>query len=284
MKPRAIFLDRDGTLIEDSGYLDAPEKVHLLPGVAEAVRAFSELGFRVIIVSNQSGVARGLFDEETLTAVHDRAAEMLAQEGAHLDAAYYCPFLAGDEATVAQYRLDSPLRKPQPGMLLQAAEEHDLDLSASWMIGDALSDVEAGARAGCSTILLDPQPRETYGHLKPTHVVATLTEAAELLKRLAPAPPPPGEEPAGEPPADETVLLLRQIRDQVDHLQRQERYHDFSFMRVFAALLQMVAIVTALWGVISILDERYTAAAAQLLLACFLQLGSLSAFVVDRFH
>jgi len=283
MQSRAIFLDRDGTLIEDPGYLDDPDKVRLLPGATEAVCMLRELGFRVIIVSNQSGVARGLFDEQALTAVHDRAAELMAQEGAHLDAAYYCPFLAGSEAKVADYRVDSPLRKPQPGMLLQAAEEHELDLAASWMIGDALSDVEAGARAGCSTILLDPQPRASYGHLKPTHVVATLAEAAGLLKQLAPAPPQ-SEGSTDEPPASETVLLLRQIRDQVDHLQRQERYHDFSFMRVFAALLQMVAIVTALWGVISILDERYAAAGAQLLLACFLQLGSLSAFVVDRFH
>lgn len=282
MKSRAVFLDRDGTLIEDLGYLDDPDQVRVLPGAAEAVRTFRALGFRVIIVSNQSGVARGLFDEQTLTAVHDRAAGLLAQEGADLDAAYYCPFLAGPEAAVAEYRVDSSLRKPQPGMLLQAAEEHELDLAASWMIGDALSDVEAGVRAGCSTILLDPQPRDSYGHLKPTHVVATLAEAAELLKQLAPGSQP--EELAAAAPADETIHLLRQIRDQVDQVQRQQRYHDFSFMRVFAALLQMVAIVTALWGVVSILDERYAAASAQLLLACFLQLGSLSAFVVDRFH
>ena len=154
MKRTAVFLDRDNTIIEDPGYIDDPDKVRLLPGAAEAIRGLREQGHMVIVASNQSGVARGLFSEATLSLVHQRLESLLAEENATIDAAYYCPFLPGSEAVVEAYRKDSDLRKPNPGMLVRAAKEHDLDLRRSWMIGDSSRDMEAGHRAGCRTILV----------------------------------------------------------------------------------------------------------------------------------
>lgn len=206
MKDAAVFLDRDGTIIEDSGYLDDPEKVRLLPGAAEAVRRFHAAGFRVIVASNQSGVARGYFTEKTLLAVHERMESLLKRAGAPLDAAYYCPFLAGDEATVETYRKDSPMRKPKPGMLLQAAKDLDLDLRRSWMVGDSPTDVEAGAAAGCRTVLIpravanasspsnaarERRVQSPSTTLEPTARTTTLLEAANLITARAIDEPSP---------------------------------------------------------------------------------------------
>ncbi|MFQ5413250.1 MAG: D-glycero-alpha-D-manno-heptose-1,7-bisphosphate 7-phosphatase, partial [Phycisphaerae bacterium] len=183
MKRSAVFLDRDGTVIEDTGYLADPDQVRLIPGSSGAIRRLRDTGSLILIVSNQSGVARGLFDEADLARVHERMETLLHADGAQLDDAYYCPYLDGPDAAVAAYRRHSDLRKPHPGMLLAAARDHDLDLTASWMIGDAPSDVEAGARAGCRTILIDPDG--TYEHngrgTKPTHVVRTLEQAADVI-------------------------------------------------------------------------------------------------------
>ncbi len=153
MQP-AVFLDRDGTLIEDSGYLRDVARVRLLPGVAETLRALRQAGYRLIVATNQSGVARGLLTEATLAAIHDRMRDLLAQQGVQLDAVYYCPY--HPEGTVEAYRRDSDCRKPECGMLRQAAADLGIDLPASWMVGDAERDVEAGRRAGCRTVLLTP--------------------------------------------------------------------------------------------------------------------------------
>lgn len=154
MTASAVFLDRDGTIIEDVGYIAKPADVRLLPHAPTAIRRFNQAGRLVVIVSNQSGVARGLFDEKVMMAVHRRVVEDLEKEGCRIDGAYYCPFLNGEHATVARYRRDSALRKPKPGMLLLAADELDIDLAQSWMIGDSARDAEAGRRAGCKTILI----------------------------------------------------------------------------------------------------------------------------------
>ncbi|GAG48670.1 unnamed protein product, partial [marine sediment metagenome] len=123
MTSTAVFLDRDGTIVEDLGYIGEPEQLRLIPGAADALRRFSREGYLVVVVSNQSGVARGLFDEADLSRVHARLEALLAECGASLDGAYYCPYLSGAEATVEAYRRESELRKPAPGMLLQAAGE-----------------------------------------------------------------------------------------------------------------------------------------------------------------
>ncbi len=149
-----VFLDRDDTLVVDSGYIDHPDKVQLVSRAAEAVRRIGRAGFRVVVVSNQSGVARGYFDEARLNEVNDRMRTLLSRGGAELDGIYCCPFLEGPEAKVEAYRCASDLRKPLPGMLLQAAKDLNLDLSRSWMIGDSARDIEAGRSAGCRTILI----------------------------------------------------------------------------------------------------------------------------------
>jgi len=143
----AILLDRDGVLIEDTGYPDDPEQIIVLPRVPEALRALQSEGFRLVVVTNQSGVARGKFTLERLDEIHDRLRSLLLAQGVELDALYYCPHHAG--GSVAAFTADCDHRKPQPGMLRTAALELGLDLDASWMIGDKESDVRAGHAAGC---------------------------------------------------------------------------------------------------------------------------------------
>jgi D-glycero-D-manno-heptose 1,7-bisphosphate phosphatase len=144
-KRRAVFLDRDGTVIHDSGYLGDADSVRLLPGAAEALAALQRKGFAPVVVSNQSGIGRGIVTAEAADAVHDRFASLLAEAGVTLAAAYYCPHKPGDRCKC---------RKPSPGLLQRAARELDLDLPGSVMVGDKASDVEAGRRAGCLTVLL----------------------------------------------------------------------------------------------------------------------------------
>ena len=140
-------LDRDGVLIEDSGYPHLDEHLRLIPGAAAAVKRLNDLGYRTVIVTNQSGVARGLFDEDRMHAFNALLLERLADEGARIDAVYACPFHA--EATVERYRHpDHPDRKPNPGMLLRAITEHDIDPTRSFRVGDQPSDMEAARRAG----------------------------------------------------------------------------------------------------------------------------------------
>ncbi|MEM6561206.1 MAG: HAD family hydrolase, partial [Planctomycetota bacterium] len=153
----AIFFDRDNTLIRNSGYLRNHREVVLLPGAAGAVAACRKLGFATITVSNQSGVARAMMSEADVRTVNARMDELLldTHREAVFDDHYFCPYHPDPAvASVRRYCVDSDLRKPKPGMLLRAAEEHDLDLARSWMIGDAARDVEAGQAAGCRTILL----------------------------------------------------------------------------------------------------------------------------------
>lgn len=145
---RAVFLDRDGTLIEDVGYPDAPEMVRLLPGVAEGLLRLRRAGFRLVIVSNQSGIGRGMIAPQDARRVHARMLELLGEQGIAIDLAKYCPH-APDEGC--------DCRKPAPRMLLEAAAELGLDLGSSFMIGDKCSDVEAGRAAGCATVILAPK-------------------------------------------------------------------------------------------------------------------------------
>lgn len=142
---RALFLDRDGVIIEDRGYMRRIEEVCLVPGAAEALRAFRDDGWKLVIISNQSGVGRGLISPAEMDAVHARCLELLRAEGIEVLASYLCPHLPEENCHC---------RKPSPYHLLEAAREFGLDLRASWMIGDRESDIEAGHAAGCRAILL----------------------------------------------------------------------------------------------------------------------------------
>lgn len=283
MSSKAVFLDRDGTIIEDRGYVRDPDDVALLPGAAEAIRRLADAGNLIVVVSNQSGVARGMFDEAALDRVHKRMEELLREHHAPLHGVYYCPYLDGPEAVVDTYRQKSPLRKPADGMLRQAAQELDIDLTKSWMIGDSPTDVQAGASAGCGTILIQKNGAVAKLPVAPTHRVKTLAEAAEILESK-PNSPNPVEKPGAAPSPDRTAELLQQISQQIDRAQRTKRQNDFSVLRLIGALLQMFAIVAAIWGTIALVDDATGPAVARILLAVFLQIASLTALAVDRFR
>lgn len=143
----ALFLDRDGVLNEDLGYVSRWEDFRFIPGAPQAVRAANEAGWLVIVVTNQSGIGRGYYTEADMVALHGQMAGALADEGARIDAIYHCPH--HPEAKVEVYRHpDPPLRKPNPGMLLQAIEEWPIDVPRSLMVGDKDADMEAARRAG----------------------------------------------------------------------------------------------------------------------------------------
>ena len=285
MESSAVFLDRDGTIIEDRGYISDPEQVSLIPGAAEGIRRFSLAGHLVVVVSNQSGIARGLLDESALAAVHERVEALLKAAGAHLDGAYYCPYLAGPEATVEAYRRTSDLRKPAPGMLFQAAREMNIDLSRSWMIGDSLCDLQAAEAAGCRAILIDRgEAPAAPAVVNPAYVAGSLIEAAALVEHHMQQQ---ADEKKNDTPTsreDEIVGLLAKIHEQLEHTERRQRQQDFSVLRLFGALLQMFAVVAAVWGFTALLGDQSAPATARLLLACFFQLASIGAFAIDRFR
>lgn len=154
---KAVFLDRDGTLNEEVQYLHRPEDFAFIPGAAESVRRLREAGYLAIVVTNQSGVARGYFSEAAVLELHRHIQRELSAAGTAIDAFYFCPH--HPDAVKAEYRRNCDCRKGKPGMLLQAAQDHNLDLGASWMVGDKLADVEAALRAGCRPILV----RTGYG-------------------------------------------------------------------------------------------------------------------------
>lgn len=188
MPDKAVFLDRDDTLIEDPGYINDPDQVKLLDGVPEALGELKALGYKLVVVSNQPAVARGIVTEEALAEIHDRLQELLAEKGAALDRIYYCPY--HPDAVIAKYRKQSDWRKPGPGMLLAAAEQMDIDLARSWMIGNSDSDIEAGAKAGCKTILVSPSSHHKQADSqalsagqKPDYTSVNIKEAVNIIKK-----------------------------------------------------------------------------------------------------
>lgn len=277
MKRAAIFFDRDNTLIVNDGYLGNPDEVRLVPGAAEAVARAKGLGYAVVTVSNQSGVARGLFDEDAVRSVNQRMDKMLrtASSQAVIDRHEFCPF--HPEAKVERYRQDSVLRKPKPGMILKAQQALDLDLSASWLVGDAPRDIEAGIAAGCRTILfVDPSvtrsPAADEGGVRPEFTVTTLKEALDIVERegvrpaerVAPAAakkgpagpaggsaaPPPPQGPRGDVKKEEgtgpvaTARLETLVMQLVQEVKRRnEREHtDFSVAKLLAGIVQVIVL------------------------------------------
>lgn len=153
MTAKAIFIDKDGTLIEDVPYNVDPARVRLMQGAGPALARLHALGYGLIVVSNQPGLARGYFATRDLESVYGRLRALLAPYRAPLAGFYYCPH--HPDGAVARYACTCSCRKPAPGLLLAAAAIHGIDLGRSWMVGDILDDVEAGRRAGCRTVLLD---------------------------------------------------------------------------------------------------------------------------------
>lgn len=192
MKNKAVFLDRDGVINEliyhkEMGIIDSPsfaEEYKMVPDVSKAINKFHELGFLVIVVSNQPGLAKDKFTTEDFEKVREKMRTELKKDGAEVDAEYYCfhhPY-----GKVEEYRKICECRKPKPGLLLQAAKEHDIDLSKSWMIGDGITDIQAGQKAGCNTILIGRMKCDLCKYMedegiKADHIVPNLFKASLII-------------------------------------------------------------------------------------------------------
>jgi D-glycero-D-manno-heptose 1,7-bisphosphate phosphatase len=173
----AVFLDRDGTIIEDVPYLSDPAGIRFLPGAIESLARLRRAGFARVLATNQSGIGRGLFTEARLAEIHAEFETRLAAVGASLDAIYHCPAAPPEDGEP-----DCPDRKPAPGMLLRAALELEIDLVASWMVGDKMSDVQAGLAAGCRSILLRPGgDPDTAGEAVAYQTAPDIAAAVELI-------------------------------------------------------------------------------------------------------
>jgi D-glycero-D-manno-heptose 1,7-bisphosphate phosphatase len=246
MNRPAIFFDRDNTLIVSNGCVKDPAEVRLVAGAADAVARARAMGFAVVTVSNQSGVARGMLTEEDVQAVNERVDELLRAEdsGAIVDRHEYCPY--HPEGEVDEYRAESELRKPKPGMLQKAASEMKLDLSRSWMIGDAPRDIAAGEAAGCATILfrdpsLPPSPAADEGSaVSADFSVDSLEEAMDMIQQQL-----THRAPATEIAAARSKDRLEQLAEQILHELRRRDEHahsDFSVPRLMAGIVEVLAL------------------------------------------
>jgi D-glycero-D-manno-heptose 1,7-bisphosphate phosphatase len=182
----AVFLDRDGTLVEEAGYLDRLERLVFFPYSVDAVRLLNRAGLAVVIITNQAGIARGIFKESFVAEAHRHITERLAAGGARVEAFYYCPH--HPEAVIAEYKKSCDCRKPQPGLLKRAALDLDLALDRSFVVGDRWHDLEAGQRVGARGVLV----RTGYGKteeaapssaVKPLAVVDNVMEAVSWILR-----------------------------------------------------------------------------------------------------
>lgn len=322
MPNKAIFLDRDDTLIEDPGYIDHPDQVKLLDGVAEALARLKAMGYELIVVSNQSAIARGIITEKALAEIHERLKQRLAEKGAYLDAIYYCPY--HPDGVIPKYRKESDQRKPSPGMLLTAAKERDIDLGESWMIGDSERDIEAGLRAGCKTILISSPSHQRQlepGAAKPDYEGVNMREVLNIIKKYhrsfaevktQTAPAKNEEQRAMEPETQrdgaETVQpqnhplqpeparaeqdvagtrteqLLGNILDQLKNMQRAEMFGEFSLMRLMAGIAQVIVLFCLLIAIWFLTSpvERGNSVLIALGFAMVLQTMSLTLYVMQR--
>jgi len=175
MKQPAVFLDRDGTINIEKNYLYRVEDFELLPGASEGIALLCRAGYRIIVVSNQSGVGRGYYTEADVQHLHQHLDQILKQSGAVVDAYYYCPH--HPEQGIGEYRSACACRKPLPGMIIQAAADLDIDLARSFMIGDKLADVHAGTAAGCTPLLV----RTGYGAAEAANLPMNVPVYDDLL-------------------------------------------------------------------------------------------------------
>jgi D,D-heptose 1,7-bisphosphate phosphatase len=250
MESKAIFFDRDDTIIEDTGYINNPDQVKLISGVAKSLLEFKEMGFKLIVITNQSGVARGILTEKAVGEIHERLNVLLSEKGVVLDAIYYCPF--HPDGIVPEYRKESEDRKPNPGMIMTAAKEHNIDLSQSWAIGNSARDIDAGRRAGCKTILIEKKSRTSPllflrkdEEATPDFRAVNMKEAVNIVKRhyreleqkqriesalprpermrFRTVPPPPPSPPPPAPAPAPAVKAQQQVQEQTPTQLRSSR-------------------------------------------------------------
>jgi D-glycero-D-manno-heptose 1,7-bisphosphate phosphatase len=188
-KNTAVFLDRDGTINEEVGYLDSLDKLKIIPSAYEAIRLINESGMKVVVISNQAGVARGFFTEDFVKVTHEHLQTALRQQGATIDNFYYCPHHPTEG--IEPYRKDCNCRKPAPGMLLRAVQDLNIDLTRSYLVGDRFNDMEAGKKIGVRGILVktgfgqsllqDDGPDEATPENKPDFIAADILEAVKWI-------------------------------------------------------------------------------------------------------
>ena len=182
---KACFLDRDGVINEEVNYLHDPAKAVLIPGAAAAINRLHAAGYLAIVVTNQAGVAKGLYEEKDIRAVHDRIAELLAADGAEVDAFFYCPHHPdkGYPEENPAYKIPCECRKPKTGMIEKAAERFNIDLKESWMIGDTTMDIQTGVNAGMRTalVLTGEAGKDKKYDVKPDLVCENLLDAVEKI-------------------------------------------------------------------------------------------------------
>ena len=185
----AVFLDRDGTINEEVGYLDSLDKFKIIPSAYEAIRLINESGMKAVVISNQAGVARGLFTEDFVKITHEHLQTALRQEGAYIDNFYYCPHHPTEG--IEPYRQVCNCRKPAPGMLLQAAQDLNIDLTRSYLVGDRFRDMEAAKKVGVKGVLVktgygqellqDDGPDKATAESKPDYIAADILEAVRWI-------------------------------------------------------------------------------------------------------
>ncbi len=305
MSNKAIFLDRDDTLIDDPGYINSPDQVKLLDGAAKALEELSDMGYKLVIISNQSAVARGIVTEKTLAKIHERLEQLLIEKGVRLDGIYYCPYHV--DGVIEKYRKESENRKPNPGMILKAAEDLDIDCDTSWMIGDKDHDVESGLRAGCKTILLDHPVHDKKMvkiKSKPHYKAVNMKEAVNIIKKdirsagkntqqnnstMSNQQQPEPETPQQQNPVDnkepgneKTELLLTNILQQLKKMQREELFDEFSATRLIAGTLQVFApfcLLISIWFLMRP-NGNYNTVFIALGFALFFQLMALTFYIM----
>jgi len=266
--------------------MNNPEQVKLLDGAAEALSSFKAMGYKLVVVSNQSGVARGIVTEEALGQIHKRLEQLLAEKGVSLDRIYYCPY--HPEGVIPKYRRESDLRKPNPGMLFAAGKDLDIDLAESWMVGNSIRDVEAGRRAGCKTVMIAGRTHEQKippGELGPDYRAVNLKEVVNIIKMrvrsvqkpantlpfeqpvqqrqeqpqqpVAPQQIMPPQETEPEQPVPQqstekltTEQLLSNILEQIKKMQRNSMFGEFSITRFIAGVAQglvFLCLLVSVW-------------------------------------
>jgi len=172
---RAVFIDRDGTIAPDVNYCSRPEDFEIFEGTPQAIRLLNTSGFKTVVITNQSGIARGYFTEDSLSRIHRKMINELGKHGAGVDAIYYCPHHPDDGCNC---------RKPGTGLFQQAVKEHGIELEKSFMVGDTQTDIDAGRAAGCRTVLVTTGPRQGSDITTPADFTAnSLLEAVQWILR-----------------------------------------------------------------------------------------------------
>ena len=304
MADKCVFLDRDRTIIEDPGYLTDPDAVKLLPGVELALRSLAQVGFKLVVVTNQSAIARGLLTEDGLEQIHDEMRRQLSQRGVELNAVYYCPY--HPEGTVEEYTRVSADCKPSPGMLLKASKDLQIEMSESWMVGDSPRDIEAGQRAGCRTIRVRHKgdgASEQDEDVQADFTVRNLVDAARVILResgLAAAVGKVAEGPAvsvgaarlpssAQTPIDSMTdsQTLHEILRHIKQTRTPGNGAEFSAARLLGAIFQIFAVIALVWGLIYIPDVMNSGESnliwhVAMTTAGVLQLAALTFFILSR--